>query len=245
MARKKTPAQKVNDQKENDQKENDQKENACSSANDQGTKEIVETNPPTGIGEKRKLQSIDCNIGNSEENEITTLKKLCVELQDRLARLEKSFLSIPSDINIQEFFEDALPSFSDNNHHDITVNTSDLVMSVDGDTISETNAGSSASNLGNVDDPMTGNCNKRENGLLLAIDDKMLSSLKRENATCSARSILKFLFPDPEIHFKLSNVDKSIVDSIVQTEDHASRGNENHNQQDQTFHVKLFRIISL
>ncbi|CAF1281415.1 unnamed protein product [Adineta ricciae] len=208
MARKKTPAQKVNDQKEND----------CPSDDHQGNKKIVEISCPATIGEKRKLESINCNIGNNEENEIILLKKRCVELEDRIVLLEKSCLSIPSDVNIQQFFEDVLPSFSDKNHDDITMTASDLVMGVDSDAVGETDTGSSASNPGNDSNTVSYDCDQREvcHLPLLPIDDKMLSSLKKENTTCTARSIIKFLFPNPPDNFKLSNVDKDVVENIVQ-----------------------------
>ncbi|CAF1511832.1 unnamed protein product [Adineta ricciae] len=181
-------SQKVNDQKENDYPSDDHRAN----------KEIVEISTisfalaiicdytfdvcsPATIGEKRKLESINRNIGNNEENELILLKKWWVELKDRIALLEKSCLSIPSDVNIQQFFDDVLPSFSNKNHDDTTMNASDLVMGVDSEAVGETDTGSSASNPGNVSDPVSYVCDQRKvcHLPLLPIDDKMLSSLNK------------------------------------------------------------------
>ena len=109
-----------------------------------------------------------------------------------------------------------MPSLNNNNDGDITSNTIGLVVGVEGDAIGEANGSSSRSNLGNVDGPMSDDNEKGEVcHVPLPIDDEMLSSLKRENATCTARSILKFLFPDPVANFKLSDVDKNMVENIV------------------------------
>ena len=107
MTRKKTPAQKLDDQKEN----------VWSCVDYPNGKQIVEISmisfvlailcycicavgSPWAIREKRKLESIDCNTANSEENEIITLKKRCVEMEERIARLEKSCLCKFSNLDI-------------------------------------------------------------------------------------------------------------------------------------------------
>jgi hypothetical protein len=49
----------------------------------------------------------------------------------------------------------------------------------------------------------------------LNIDNVTLNSLKQESATSTARSILRYLYPNPEMNFKLSNMDKGLVKAVI------------------------------
>jgi hypothetical protein len=70
----------------------------------------------------------------------------------------------------------------------------------------------------NKDDMVSANIHnaKTENSLVsIGINDEVLWSLKKENATTTARAILRYLYPNPERNFKLSDMNKMIVNSII------------------------------
>ena len=49
----------------------------------------------------------------------------------------------------------------------------------------------------------------------LNIDPNTLLKLKKETAAATARSILKYKFPNPAINVKLTDVDKALIDAVV------------------------------
>jgi hypothetical protein len=52
-------------------------------------------------------------------------------------------------------------------------------------------------------------------GQALAIDPNVLLKLKKQTATATARSILKYKIPRPANNIKLADVDKTLIDAIV------------------------------
>ena len=50
---------------------------------------------------------------------------------------------------------------------------------------------------------------------ILNIDLDTLLKLKKENATATARSILKYKFPNPIVNFKLGDVNEAIANAVV------------------------------
>ena len=50
---------------------------------------------------------------------------------------------------------------------------------------------------------------------ILNISSIEMMKLNKKSATGTARSIIKFKFPDPPIDFRLSDVNKEIVDAII------------------------------
>jgi hypothetical protein len=123
--------------------------------------------------------------------------------------------------NFQEFFHDVLPSSNSDSNVMMLPNNDSLVCSnenfiatnsMDFDTMSN------VINSMNKDDMVSANIHnaKTENSLVsIGINDEVLWSLKKENATTTARAILRYLYPNPERNFKLSDMNKMIVNSII------------------------------
>ena len=42
-----------------------------------------------------------------------------------------------------------------------------------------------------------------------------LDGLKQSNATTTARNFMRHFYPDPDINMKLSDIDKSLIDTII------------------------------
>ncbi len=114
-----------------------------------------------------------------------------------------------------------------NNDNLVTMNNDDLVTMNNVDVI---NPGNSPVDLVPADNndiigtalyndhtvPANNNHDKPPNDItIFNIDDATLNSLKQDSATTTARSILRYLYPNPEINFKLSNMDKALVDAII------------------------------
>lgn len=113
------------------------------------------------------------------------------------------------------------------NNNDVTMfNNDDLVMMNNVDI----NPGNSTVDLVTADNndiidtvfykdhivPANNNHDKPPNDItIFNIDDATLNALKQESATSTARSILRYLYPNPEMNFKLSNMDKALVDAII------------------------------
>jgi hypothetical protein len=186
---------------------------------------------PLTVGQKRPIELVDSNTIDNKEIELINLKKRCIDLEQRVEILEKTclckfislnsirifyffYVVIPQHMtSIQNFFHDIIQSSNNNNdiimlnnNDSVTINN-DNIVTVNDDIISVNN-----------DDIVTVNNNddKTSNAItVLNIDDVTLASLKRENATSTARAILKYFYPNPEMNFKLKNMDKALVAAII------------------------------
>ncbi|CAF1396190.1 unnamed protein product [Adineta steineri] len=49
----------------------------------------------------------------------------------------------------------------------------------------------------------------------LQIEPNVLSGLRKNNVTATARSILKYKFPNPSVNFKLADIDPELANAIV------------------------------
>ncbi len=118
--------------------------------------------------------------------------------------------------SIQNFFHDFLQSSNNNNNDVVMLNDNDFVA-INNDDVATINNDDivPVNNNGDIFS-VNKNDDKTENSItILNIDDVTLGSLKKSNATSTARSILKYLYPNPEMNFKLSNMDKVLVNAIV------------------------------
>ncbi|CAF1266900.1 unnamed protein product [Rotaria sordida] len=94
----------------------------------------------------------------------------------------------------------------------------DIVAANNNDTIVPANNDDSVVTSNKNDDIVTVNNNDDKRGNVMTIfniDDATLNSLKKETSTSTARSILKYLYPNPEMNFKLSNMNKVLNDAII------------------------------
>ncbi|CAF1107711.1 unnamed protein product [Rotaria sordida] len=190
MGRKKSAMKDLNEEKENN---NPCVEYTSSTAD-------VTTNCPLTVGQKRAIELVDSNSIGNKEIEMINLKKRCIDIGQRVEFLENTFLSIQQHMtSVQNFFNDIIQSSNNDNDDVIMLNNNDFVTVNNDDVVTVNN-----------DDDKTANVIT-----ILNIDDATLDSLKKEKSTSTARSILKYLYPNPELNFKLSNMDKALVDAIV------------------------------
>ncbi|CAF1401691.1 unnamed protein product [Rotaria sp. Silwood1] len=181
------------------------------------------TNCSVAVGLKRPIELVDSHPIDNKEIEIINLKKQCIDLQQRVEILEKTCLLIPEHMNsIENFFHDIIEG-SKNNNDGIMLNNIDCVTVNNDDVFTIYDNIIPVNNDGTVtvnyhDDIATANNNDGKTAsavTILNIDDATLGSLKKENTTSTARSILKYLYPNPELNFKLSSMDKTLVDAII------------------------------
>ncbi|UJR38893.1 hypothetical protein I4U23_031561 [Adineta vaga] len=189
----------------------------------------VTTEREVSGGQKRPIELVDLNLMDEKDAEIIKLKKRCFDLEQRIEVLEKTSLVIPQDMSInQELFGDiSLFSNDSNNNIMIVDNTDSIVANVDNtitfkddiNLVNNDDASKMNSNISlNDSDMMTTNNNDEKKEILpttFIIDDVTLFSLKQQSATSTARSILKYLYPNPEIDFNLSNLKKSLINEII------------------------------
>ncbi|CAF1252327.1 unnamed protein product [Rotaria sordida] len=189
MGRKKSVMKDLNEEKENN--------NPCVEYTSSTTN--VKTNCPLTVGQKRAIELVDSNSIGNKEIEMINLKKRCIDIEQRVEFLENTFLSIQQHMtSVQNFFNDIIQS-SNNDNDVIMLNNNDFVTVNNDDVVTVNNDYDKTANVITI----------------LNIDDATLDSLKKEKSTSTARSILKYLYPNPELNFKLSNMDKALVDAIV------------------------------
>ncbi|UJR37029.1 hypothetical protein I4U23_029736 [Adineta vaga] len=204
MVRKKSVVKRSNDEKENDNP-------------------LSENDSPLVAGQKRSIELVDTNTVDDKEIEIKNLKRRCADLEYRVEILEKTCSDM---VSIQELCEEI--SQNSNNNKDgiaaggdisgfmtgdidgiVPMNVQDVVVDYN-DTVIPTKNDNNATITCSDNDDTTG-----RGFSTFTIDNKILTSLKKDSKTTTARSILKYLFPDPQFNCKLSDVDKLIVDEII------------------------------
>ncbi|CAF1204600.1 unnamed protein product [Adineta steineri] len=123
--------------------------------------------------------------------------------------------------NFQDLFNDVLQN--PNNENDVIMLTNNAIVTTNNDNVISLNenivsTNNTDLNTVNNDHIVATNIENEKREMLYSsfdIDYETLLSLKTENATSTARSVLRYLYPNPDMNFKLSNVNKNIVDAII------------------------------
>jgi hypothetical protein len=196
--------------------------------------ELVDSNSDNTETEIMKLKKRCIDL----EQRVEILEKSCLcKFRSFNSSCIFFYLVIPEHMAycIQNGFPDITQSSNDNNNNNdfIMLNNDDLVM-MNNDGV---NAGNYAADVVKVNinpdvvkvnidpdvvkvninpDVVKVNINPDVNAITtLNIDNVTLNSLKQESATSTARSILRYLYPNPEMNFKLSNMDKGLVKAVI------------------------------
>ncbi|CAF3901369.1 unnamed protein product [Rotaria sp. Silwood1] len=193
----------------------------------QGQKRPFEDSLNKVVHNKRSDSSNDAIV-----DDILILKQKYIELESKIKKLEEHWMSSSTNSAMDpNFVEISNVSHDDQENMNVSKGTSMtdilLMLKMDANKLTKSSSTNSAMDpnfveISNVshDDQENMNVDKGTSMndilLILKMDANKLTKCNKKTATATARSVIKCMYPSCDSNFRYSDVDKSIIDCIIE-----------------------------